>query len=144
MDSQVKLVGILQIVYASFGLLTAIVILFIFGGVSTIVGVTAPDDAMIAMPVLGIIGGVLFFILMITSVPGLIGGIGLLNHYSWARIVVIIISILQLPGFPFGTALGAYSLVVLFSQETGELFKEEGQPISPPPPPPINPHNPPE
>ena len=49
--------------------------------------------------------------------PGLIGGIGLLYRQPWARVVMIVVSILHLLNFPFGTALGAYGLWVLFSPE---------------------------
>lgn len=145
MDGQVKVVGILHIVYGSFGLLTALLMLLIFGGVTAIVGASAAEqEALIAMPIIAIVGGFLFFLIMVTSVPGLIGGIGLLSFKPWARVVVIVISILNLASFPFGTALGVYSLFVMFSQETGELFKNVG--ASPPPqssapqPPPVNPN----
>ena len=139
MDSQVKIVSILHIVYGGLGLLLAVLMLVVFGGVTAIVGVSAPDDgAMIAMPILMIVGGFVFFMIMLTSIPGLIGGIGLLGYQQWARVVVIVISGLNLLSFPFGTALGVYSLYVLLSQETGELFKHGGvlpQMNTPQPPP---------
>lgn len=116
MDSHVKIVSILHIVFGGLGLLSAVLMLVIFGGVTAIVGVSAPDDgAMIAMPILMIVGGFVFFMIMLTSIPGLIGGIGLLSYQQWARVVIIVISTLNLLSFPFGTALGVYSLYVLLS-----------------------------
>ena len=43
----------------------------------------------------------------------LIAGYGLLNRRPWGRIVAIIVAILALINFPFGTALGIYTLWVL-------------------------------
>ncbi|MBZ0257695.1 hypothetical protein K8I31_16645, partial [bacterium] len=110
------------------------------GGATAIVGAsTADHEAMIAMPILLLVGGFVFFMIMLTSVPGLIGGIGMLSYQQWSRVVVIVVSILNLLSFPFGTALGVYSLYVLLSQETGDLFKHGGvmpqmsAPQSPPP-----------
>ena len=143
MDAQVKIVAILHIVFGALGLLMALLMLLIFGSVTAIVGVSAPgDEAMIAMPIIATIGGFFFFLIIVTSVPGLIGGIVLLSHQQWARILVIVLSILNLVNFPFGTALGVYSLYVMLSQETGELFKNDGAPpqSSAPQPPPLNPN----
>jgi hypothetical protein len=66
----------------------------------------------------------------------LIGGYGLLKYWNWARILVIVIAILNLFNFPFGTALGVYSLWVLFKPEVVRLFEykyQYQQPQGPPP-----------
>src|SRR4051794_12807383 len=39
-----------------------------------------------------------------------IGAVGLLRRQTWARPVLIGISVIELPIFPFGTAVGAYTL----------------------------------
>jgi len=65
-----------------------------------------------------VIGG----FLTIISVPGIIGGIGLLHRREWARILVLIISALHLLNIPIGTAVGAYSIWVLVQRETVLLF----------------------
>ena len=57
------------------------------------------------------------------SLPGLIAGIGLLNFRSWARILAIVISVLDLIHVPFGTALGVYGLWVPLSQGSERLFR---------------------
>ena len=70
--------------------------------------------------------------LLCCFVPGVIvdvvAGYGLLNYKSWARILTIILAILNLCLFPIGTALGIYTLVVMFNQETEALFKSESTP----------------
>ena len=62
------------------------------------------------------------FIVVAVSIPGIIGGIGLLNHYPWARILVLILGILKLINIPIGTALGIYTIWVLLNDETEKLF----------------------
>jgi hypothetical protein len=59
---------------------------------------------------------------LLISLPGLIAGVGLLQFKPWARILAIIISALDLFGFPFHTALGIYGLWVLLNRETEQLF----------------------
>ena len=63
-------------------------------------------------------------------VPGIAAdfaaGFGLLQHKSWARILAIILAIINLPLFPIGTALGIYTLVILFNEEAKALFRGEG------------------
>ncbi len=41
---------------------------------------------------------------------------------EWARILVLLFAFLNLINFPFGTALGVYSIVILFNSEAVKLF----------------------
>jgi hypothetical protein len=59
--------------------------------------------------ILRMVGGVL----MVKGVAGIIAGWGLLERQSWARILAIILGFLSLIHFPFGTAIGIYTLWVL-------------------------------
>ena len=49
-------------------------------------------------------------------IPGLVGGIALLRQRPWARLVIIVVSVLLLFEFPIGTLLGGFGLWVLLSQ----------------------------
>lgn len=60
--------------------------------------------------------------LLLTSLPSVIVGIGLLRHSPWARIAGIVLSIVALIMIPFGTMVGVYGLWVLFSKDTERLF----------------------
>ena len=80
-----------------------------------------PDAAVVA-PILGIVGGVLFFLVAALSIPGLAVGIGLVKFQNWARIGGLILSAVNLLNFPLGTALGVYGLWVLLSKETEAVF----------------------
>lgn len=73
--------------------------------------------------VLGIIANVLMVVIVIVSIPGLLAGIGLFKRKEWARILTLIISVLNLFSFPLGTALGVYSIWALVQPEIVEEFK---------------------
>jgi hypothetical protein len=124
MEQHVKILAVLHIVLGSLGILAASAILLIFGGVAGLVGVTdSSGDAHIAMPILALVGTIIFVALAVLSFPGLIAGIGLLQFQPWARILAIVLSILDLIHIPpFGILLGVYGLWVLFSPETERLF----------------------
>jgi hypothetical protein len=81
-------------------------------------------DAAVAIPVIGAIGGFVMIVLLAVSIPGIIAGIGLMKYQSWARILTIVLSILDLVSIPFGTALGIYGLWVLFTAEGARLFEQ--------------------
>ncbi len=70
----------------------------------------------------GIVGMSLAAFFVILSLPSIAAGFGLLKHRSWARVLAIIIGVLNLFGFPIGTAIGVYTLYVLLSDETAPLF----------------------
>jgi hypothetical protein len=121
MAQHVKILGVLHIVFGAIGVFGAVIVLMIFGGISALVGMS--DRAgNIPAPIMGIIGGVAFVVILALSLPGLIIGIGLVQFRPWARIGGIIISALDLFGFPFHTALGIYGLWVLLSRETEQMF----------------------
>lgn len=64
--------------------------------------------------VLPIIGGIGAF-MTVACVAGLAAGWGLLDRRPWARTLALALGCLALIDFPFGTALGIYTLWVLFS-----------------------------
>jgi hypothetical protein len=123
MEQHLKILAVLNIVLGALGVIAALVILIFFGGLAGIAG-TDPDwDADLGAAVLGLIGGVASFIVMILSAPTLIAGIGLLNYSPWSKTLAMIVSALHLFNIPFGTALGIYGLWVLSRDETAALMK---------------------
>jgi hypothetical protein len=122
MDTHVKILGALEIALSSCALIGALVLMIVFGGAMGIVGASGDHDAALAMPIIGLTGFALVSFLLVVGLPGFIVGIGLLQRRPWARIGGIVVSIVSLPGIPFGTALGIYGLWVLFSKETEQLF----------------------
>lgn len=122
MDTHVKVLGSLQIALGVMGLFTALVLVFVFGGVTSVIGTSGDPDARVAMPIIGITGMALVTCLAALSVPGVIIGVGLIRLRPWARVAGMVISILSLMVIPFGTIIGIYGLWVLFSKDTERLF----------------------
>lgn len=124
METHVKIVAILHLIFSG--------ILFLMGLIIAILlvsgGLISGDKTAIAFTS----GFGFFFAALFTclSIPAIIGAIGTLKYKNWGRILLIIVGILNLPGFPVGTALGAYTLWVLFQKETDLLFSHN--PISHP------------
>ena len=54
-----------------------------------------------------------------------IAGVGLIKCRSWARMLGIVMSILNLFTFPHGTTIGVYSMIVLFDQEAVRLLAKD-------------------
>jgi len=124
MLTHVKTLGILNIVLSSLGILAAVLALLFFGGIAGIVGMACQDEGrLIAVPILGLVGSLIFILVILVSIPGVIAGVGLLKLRPWARILSIVISAVNILNFPFGTALGVYGLWVLLSNETITLFE---------------------
>jgi hypothetical protein len=120
MDKHVKLISVLWIVYGCLGLIWAFII---FG---TLIGVSfIPEMSEEAVYILRSVGVFISAIIGIFSLPEIIAGIGLLKKKEWARILSMVLSFLNLLAIPFGTALSIYTLVIMFKDETAELFKSE-------------------
>lgn len=127
----VKVLGVLHIVLGALGLLAGFAMLVLAGGIAGVIGASEPgDEAMIAMPIIGAVGGFIFLLAAVLSIPGIIGGVGLLGLRPWARMLTIIISALNIINFPIGTALGVYGLWVLLSRETTAMFEARSRVIS--------------
>lgn len=122
MQQHVKILAVLHIVLGGLGVLAGLIALLVFGGLATLVNMSESHDDTFAGGVLSLIGVVVMIVVFCVSVPGLIAGIGLLSYQPWARILTIIISAVELPAFPFHTALGIYGLWVLLSNEGTALF----------------------
>jgi hypothetical protein len=58
-------------------------------------------------------------IVLLKAVLDALAGWGLLQRESWARILAIVMSFLEILHFPFGTALAIYTLWVLFPDDSG-------------------------
>jgi hypothetical protein len=116
MEKHVTIVAALRIAFSALGILAAIIVFVaVVGG-----GLISGDSD--AMRVTAIVGPSIALVLVLVSVPGIIGGVGLLKYKQWARILVIILAILDLFNIPIGTALGIYTLWVLLKDETAQLF----------------------
>jgi Ca2+/Na+ antiporter len=127
METHVKVFAVLQILMGALALVGAVVLMFVFVGSAGAVAASHDPDASVALPIIGITGFALVGFLLVMSLPGIVTGVGLLKLRPWARIAGIVLSILGLIAFPFGTVVGVYGLWVLFSKETERLFVAQPQ-----------------
>ena len=125
MQTHVKVPGVVYLAFGGLMLLGALFLLVMMGGVAGIVGASAdPEDAAIAIPVLGFAGTALALFLGVFSLPSLATGYGLINYKEWARVLGIVLSAINLINIhpAIGTIVGAYGLWVLLNKETERLF----------------------
>jgi hypothetical protein len=145
MERHITVVGFLHIAYSVIGLLIGLVLFTMLTGI----GIFTEDD--VALTVLTLVGTFLAGLFLVGSIPGIIGGIFLLQRREWARILVIIVSFFDLLHVPLGTLLGAYSIWVLLSADVVAAFQgvspavppTASAPVPAPPPPPRAPAPPP-
>jgi hypothetical protein len=126
MRNHVPVLAWLHIVLNGFGVLGGLLMLVLFGGLGAAATAAGGNEAMPVAPIFGSIGVIVFLFIAILCLPGIVGGLGLLQGAGWARMVIIVISILDLFAFPVGTALGVYGLVVLFNPEVVAAFEQPG------------------
>ncbi|HET7712145.1 MAG TPA: hypothetical protein VFL80_09480, partial [Thermoanaerobaculia bacterium] len=119
MEQHIRIVAILYIVLGALGLLAAIVVLGIF-----LVGAGAgmlsdePEGAVVS----GTCGMIIAVVVALISLPNLIAGLGLQKRRKWARILTIVLSVLNLFSFPIGTAIGGYALWALLNDQSQAYF----------------------
>jgi len=120
MDSHIKVVAWIHIAFGAIGVLTG----GLLGGFGMLAGVFSGEEGgLLAGGIVGLVG---MFIAAL-SIPSLLGGWGLLSYRPWARVLVIVLSILNLMNIPFGTMIGGYSLWVLLNEQTQRIFQARGQ-----------------
>jgi hypothetical protein len=119
----VTAVGILQIGLGILGLLASCIVLAGTIGPG-IIALMAEGDTL-PLSILAIVGGAVSLFVFVLSVPGIIGGIGLLRYRPWARYLVMILAALGLVNIPIGTLVGAYTIWVLVQDKTAKLFEPE-------------------
>jgi hypothetical protein len=129
MNTHVKVVAALHIVFGVLGLIGAAIIFTIFG---TAGGIVIWNGEVGPAAIVGTVGLCIGGLVAILSIPGVIGGWALLVGKSWARVLVIVLGILELIHFPLGTALGVYTLWVMFAEEQRQRpisLPEEPRPV---------------
>lgn len=120
MKDHVKLLGILWIVFGLFCLAAAGLVFLIGFGTAHFIDVEDVGPGLLRL--IAVVAG---SFLGLVALPQIAGGLGLLRYKEWARILTLVVSFLSLPHVPFGTALGIYSMIVLFNPETARLFQEK-------------------
>ena len=100
MRDHVKILGILNMVWGGLIVLAGGIVLLVFGGIAGFLGLSSGNDSVVAAPIMALIGVGIACLVALVGIPGIIGGWGLINFKSWARVLMIIVSILHLPNIP--------------------------------------------
>ena len=131
---KIRLVSILWFVYAGLSFLFGLAGLtfartFLFGGF----GPWAHGPWMHgpwangSMPPFWMAPALLHFIwllLVLRIALAFVAGYGLMQHAQWGRLIAIVAAIFSLIRFPFGTAIGIWTLVVLLGYQNSTLYDQ--------------------
>lgn len=120
MQQHITVVGALNIAFGALGILVGTIICILVAGGGLISG----DRE--AIVITSVIAAAIAFFFFLVSIPGIIGGIGVLKRKEWARILVMVLGVVDLINIPFGTMLGIYTLWVLTRPETVQVFQNAG------------------
>lgn len=126
---KVKTLGVFWLVYAGFGLLMGFVGLSFlnafmthhFGGWDNGPWNRGPLGPEFFGPALVRFAGIM---VVARAALALVAGWGLLERRPWGRIVAIVAAFLSLLKFPFGTALGIWTLVTLMGYRNTTLYDQ--------------------
>jgi hypothetical protein len=113
MENHKRILGILYIVSGvlqAFGML--LVSIFISAFLPLVLDQAEADTHWIVEWIVPFITIICTAVIVLLSIPSIIGGISLLNGKSWALTLLLIIGCFKLFSFPFGTALGIYTIWV--------------------------------
>ena len=117
MEKHVTVVAVLNLVFGAIKMMVGGILFVVIAGGGLISG--DPE----AMAITSIVGTVLAIFFVLIAIPEIIAGLGLLKYQRWARILTIIIAVLDLIQFPIGTLIGIYELWVMLDEKTQPLFK---------------------
>lgn len=118
MEKHINVVAALQIGLSIFNLLIA----FLIFTVLKLVGVSIDDTT--GSTILSLIADVIAIVFVFISILGIFAGLGLYKRKEWARILTLILSVIEIFSFPFGTAIGIYSIWTLIQPETITAFEK--------------------
>jgi hypothetical protein len=127
-SSKVKALGVVWLIYAAFSLLLGVAGLTFAQAFFSHFGAWGRGPWADGSFPPGWFGpAILHFIwiaLLVRACLALAAGWGLLQHAQWGRIVAIVAAFLSLLKFPFGTALGIWTLVVLLGYRNATLYEQ--------------------
>jgi len=119
----IRILGILWIIYSGLRLIPGMTMLFL--GHVRFPFLLAPIPGEVrgfVGPLLAALGGAI----SVMAIAGVIGGLGLMSYNSAARVLIIILACINLIHVPFGTALGIYTLWVLFTAGADREYQRLG------------------
>jgi hypothetical protein len=126
-QQHIRIAALVTLVSGILALVPALFLVLMAAGFATAGAIDAGDGAIPGMFVGGILGLVAIGF-AVTAIPSIVAGFGLMARKPWARVLTIILGVINLFFFPIGTIIGAYQLWVLaVNQETRTAY-ESGTP----------------
>lgn len=119
MEKHINIVATIQIIFSILGFFVGVLGFFVLQVIGEISG---DHDAHLVLSIIGTVALIFFAVL---SIPGFIAGLGLLKRKEWARVLSLILSVLDLFNFPIGTAIGIYTIWVLSNKEVAMEFRKK-------------------
>ena len=116
LESHVRLLGLIHLISNGIFLVIGAFLFMLLTGIGVATGERE------AMGFLTVVGTSLAGLMALLGLPGMLAGYGLLKRKSWARILAIVVGVLGLPNFPVGTAIGLYTIWVLFQKSATDYF----------------------
>ena len=118
MKNHLKTLGTLYFLFGMLGVAVAIIFL------QAVTGHEALPRRVLPFSTSGF-GSVLATFFALTSIPGVIAGLGLLLQQSWARPFVLILGYVNLFNIPLGTILGIYTIWIITKERDTEISDSE-------------------
>lgn len=113
MENHKRILGILYIVSGVLQALGMLLIsIFVSALLPFIIEQADADTHWIVEWIVPFISTLSMIIIVLFSIPSIVGGISLLNRKSWALTLLLVLGCFKLFSFPFGTALGIYTIWV--------------------------------
>jgi hypothetical protein len=124
-----RLLGLLFWIYTAFNVLIVAAIAVIYIGLFGLIFSQTPQKAgdpppELIMTILIVAFAIAFVFVILFSVPKIIAGYGLRKEKPWAWMWAVVASIMACMSFPFGTAIGVFGLIFLFSDEGKRYFND--------------------
>ena len=119
MRTHIRVLGWLHLVLGVLDLLLALAMFGLFAGIGLLAGMDGEPGGLVMG---GILGTILAGIVTLTAIPNFLAGWGLLQYRNWARWLTLILAALNIFKFPWGTAVGIYTFVILLDDESKAIF----------------------
>jgi len=113
MDIHKRILAILYIISASVQILAMIILSSIITLIIPFIMEEAgPEAQWVFVWIVPFIRFIAIGIIVLFSIPSIIGGVGLLNDKPWALTLLLVLGCFKLFSFPIGTAIGIYTIWV--------------------------------
>jgi hypothetical protein len=113
MESHKRILAFIYIISGILQIMVMLIVMSVFSTLLPFIQDEAGRDAeWVFRWLIPFIRMMVMFIIILFSIPSIIGGIALLNEKKWALSLLLILGCFKLFSFPIGTAIGIYTIWV--------------------------------